>query len=177
MSLVFPLILPIILLAVGIPTFCLLSIYHLKQERQWLYSIIERLKLIENDLTEKSDFKFWDQCVQCTKNGNNPCNDISCYLYQQQDKCSQYYQLLDATNNYHEQILPLIFWSISVMSQIFAYFLVYVYIVPSATFLKPDFSMIMRNPNLYALGLELILTLIILTSLFFYRIYIDNSHR
>lgn len=166
---IFPLILPILLLAVGIPLFCLLSLYHLQQERQWLYSIIGRIKTIENDLTQDGNFKFWEQCVHCRKNEENSCGDGNCYLNQKEKDYPKYYQLLQETKYYHEQIIPLIFLLVSLFCQVFAYLLVYVYLVPSV--LKPDFSIILKSPNYYALGLTLILLTIMGTSLFFQKVH------
>ncbi|MGK7883309.1 MAG: hypothetical protein AB4057_01630 [Crocosphaera sp.] len=160
----FPLMLPIVLLAVVIPSFCLLSVYHLKQERQWFDYIIERIKTIENDLTPHGEFKFWEQCVECTKNKENTCNDRNCYLNKQKNGDHKYYKLLQKHRIYHDLILPFIFCLISVVCQIFAYFLVCVYLVPSP-------SIIIINTNFYALGLGMILTFIVLIGLFLYRVY------
>lgn len=127
---IFSLILPMALLAVGIPLFSLLSVYHLKQERQWLYYIVERIKTIENDLTPGGEFKFWEQCVECTKNKENTCNDRNCYLNKQENGDRKYYDLSQKNRNYHNHIIPLIFWLIAVVFQVFAYCLVYTYFFP-----------------------------------------------
>lgn len=176
-DLMVPLTLPIVLLAVGIPVLCLLSVYHLKQERQWLDSIIDRVITLEDDLTQDGNFKFWEQCVKCTKSKYNSCGDRNCYLYMRKAQCSRYNKLSQETNYYHNKVIPLIFFVISVSCQALAYFLVCFYIVPNvivpyAIFSKPDFSMIIRNLNFSALGLGSMLLIIIVTWLFFHRIYI-----